>query len=222
MGIIYNFNPNILFMFVKDKLPILGILRGIEKKNLQPLAKTYIESGLDYLEITMNTKGAVDQIRQMIEFSEEKLIIGAGTVLTLDDLEKAIIAGAKFIVCPTIVDEVIHECIKQEIPVFPGALTPNEVYKAWDMGASMVKLFPASVFGPSYIKELKGPFNSLRIIAVGGINEQNIGSYFNSGAEAVAFGGSIFKAEWLAKGRYDLIYEALLALIDGYNKRLPV
>lgn len=207
-------------MFEKDKLPILGILRGIEEKNVRPLAETFIGSGMDYIEITMNTMGAIDLIRQMIEVSKNKLIIGAGTVLTKDDLEKALGAGAKFIVCPTVVDEVIRECVLQKIPVFPGALTPTEVQKAWDMGATMVKLFPASAFGPSYIKELKGPFNSLRIMAVGGVNEKNIGLYFKSGAEAVAFGASIIKPEWLATDRYDLIDLELSFLIGSYRKGL--
>jgi len=207
-------------MFEHGKLPIMGILRGIEERNVQPLAETCIDAGMDYLEITMNTNDAVGLIRQMTEVSNDRLIIGAGTVLTTNDLEEALAAGAKFIVCPTIVEAVITECLMQKIPVFPGALTPNEFQKAWDMGATMVKLFPASVFGPSYIKELKGPFNSLKIIAVGGVNEQNIGSYFKSGAEAVAFGASIFKPEWLAKDRYELIKEGLMALIGSYKKWL--
>lgn len=204
-------------MFEKDKLPILGILRGVKEKNVQPLALSCIRSGLCYIEITMNTDGAINLIRQMISLPDNKLIVGAGTVLNMYDLENALKAGARFIVCPTVIKDVIQECVRQNLPVFPGALTPTEVQMAWDMGAAMVKLFPASVFGPSYIKELKAPLNSVRIMAVGGINEQNINYYFASGADAVAFGASIFKPHWLMENRYDLIEEKLIALIRSYK-----
>jgi 2-dehydro-3-deoxyphosphogluconate aldolase / (4S)-4-hydroxy-2-oxoglutarate aldolase len=205
-------------MFEDNKLPILGILRGIEEKNVIPLALTCIESGISSLEITMNTRGACELIRQMIAASENNLVIGAGTVLNLQDLEYALKAGAKFIVCPSTVEAVINECSHLRIPVFPGALTPSEVHRAWEMGATMVKLFPASVFGPSYIKELKGPFDLIKIMAVGGVSAQNISQYFNCGADAVAFGASIFKPGWLKEDRYDLIKEDLCAFISSYKK----
>jgi 2-dehydro-3-deoxyphosphogluconate aldolase/(4S)-4-hydroxy-2-oxoglutarate aldolase len=204
-------------MFENNKLPLLGILRGIEEKDVKPLALTCIESGISFLEITMNTRGACDLIRQMMEISENNLVVGAGTVLNLQDLENALTAGAKFIVCPSTIDAVIKECSKLRIPVFPGVLTPSEVQRAWEMGATMVKLFPASVFGPSYIKELKGPFDSIKIMAVGGVSEQNIGQYFNCGADAVAFGASIFKPMYLREDRYDLIKEELNTFIASYK-----
>jgi 2-dehydro-3-deoxyphosphogluconate aldolase / (4S)-4-hydroxy-2-oxoglutarate aldolase len=204
-------------MFEKDKLPILGILRGITEISVKPLALTCINSGLKYIEITMNTKGAEDLIRQMITVSDNKLFVGAGTVLNLEDLNRALAAGAKFIVCPTIVEEVILECNEQHIPVFPGALTPTEVQKAWSLGATMVKLFPASFFGPAYIRELKAPLNSIKIMAVGGVNENNINVYFSEGADAVAFGSSIFKQQWIDEGRFDLIEEKIGALIKQFK-----
>lgn len=204
-------------MFEKDKLPILGILRGIEESNIRHLVSTCIDSGISYVEITMNTKGAAHLIHQMINISFDKLVVGAGTVINMDSLDKALEAGAKFIVCPAVVDSVIKKCVQLKIPVFPGALTPTEVQRAWDLGATMVKLFPASVFGPPYIKELKGPFNTTKIMAVGGINEHNINAYFYNGADAVAFGASIFNIQWLAEGRYELIKEKIISLIKNYK-----
>ena len=204
-------------MFEKDKLPVLGILRGIDESNVRPLVSTCIDSGISYIEITMNTQGAAQLIHQMIDISFDKLVVGAGTVINMDSLDKALEAGAKFIVCPAVVESVIKKCVQLKVPVFPGALTPTEVQRAWDLGATMVKLFPASVFGPSYINELKGPFNTTKIMAVGGITEHNINAYFSNGADAVAFGASIFKIQWLAEGRYEFIKEKIISLIKNYK-----
>jgi 2-dehydro-3-deoxyphosphogluconate aldolase/(4S)-4-hydroxy-2-oxoglutarate aldolase len=207
-------------MFEKEKLPFLGILRGVKDKDLEGLAEVCINCGLQYLEITMNTDNAPQLISKMIKLAENKITIGAGTVLSLQDLNMALSAGAQFIVSPSVVDDVINQCVREKIPIFPGALTPTEVQKAWDLGASMVKLFPASAFGPAYIKELKGPFNKIRLMAVGGINEINISEYFACGADAIAFGAGIFNLKWMNENRYDLIGEKMSSLIVGYNKNI--
>jgi 2-dehydro-3-deoxyphosphogluconate aldolase/(4S)-4-hydroxy-2-oxoglutarate aldolase len=204
-------------MITKDKLPILGILRGIEENHIEPLAASCINTGLERVEITMNTIGAPRLIKKMIRAAGTDLQVGAGTVLTLQDLEEAINAGAQFIVCPSLIEEVIKECVQNNFPVYPGALTPTEVHKAWDLGATMVKLFPASVFGPSYIKELKGPFDKIKIMAVGGVGVENIKTYFENGADAVAFGGSIFKLQWMREGRFDLVANEIRRLIWAFQ-----
>ena len=204
-------------MFDKGQLPILGILRGIRKDDIKPVTQICINSGLQHVEITMNTDQAAEIIAEMIDYSDNKLIIGAGTVLNTSDLKKAVKAGAKFIVSPSIVENVIKDCVNQLIPVFPGALTPTEVQKAWDMGATMVKLFPASLFGPKYIKELKGPFDKIRIMAVGGVSETNIHTFFECGAEAVAFGASIFNLKWMREGHYNLVEDKLKDFINAYK-----
>jgi 2-dehydro-3-deoxyphosphogluconate aldolase/(4S)-4-hydroxy-2-oxoglutarate aldolase len=205
-------------MFEKDHLPILGILRGIKERDIEPLAEVCIKCGLDYLEITMNTEHAPNIISKMINVSRGKIIIGAGTVLSSYDLELALNAGARFIVCPSINSELIKRCVDQKVPVFPGALTPTEVQHAWDKGATMVKLFPASLFGPSYIKELKGPFDKIKIMAVGGVTENNIYTFFENGADAVAFGSSIFNLEWMKDNRYENIEAKMHTLFSNYKK----
>jgi 2-dehydro-3-deoxyphosphogluconate aldolase / (4S)-4-hydroxy-2-oxoglutarate aldolase len=203
-------------MFSNDSLPIMGIMRGIKMEEIEPLSALCIKCGLKYIEITMNTENAPDLISEMIRISENKLTVGAGTVLNMDDLDLAVNSGAQFIVSPSIVDDVVKRSIEYNISVFPGALTPTEVQKAWDLGATMVKLFPASVFGPSYIKELKGPFNKIRIMAVGGVSESNIHAFFENGTEAVAFGASIFNLKLLKEKNFGQIEEKLKLLIDNY------
>ncbi|MFC2136684.1 bifunctional 4-hydroxy-2-oxoglutarate aldolase/2-dehydro-3-deoxy-phosphogluconate aldolase [Bacteroidota bacterium] len=199
------------------KLPILGILRGIEKHMIKPIVDVCISSGLKAIEITMNTENAPELIKNMVKYSNGQIIVGAGTVLSMCDLEKAINSGAKFIVMPTIIEDVILFCVKNNIPVFPGALTPNEILKAWKMGASMVKVFPSSMFGPKYFKEIKSPLNKIKLMVCGGVNTDTISEYFLNGASAAAFGASIFKTEWLQNNEYGMIEEKIKELIIAYN-----
>jgi 2-dehydro-3-deoxyphosphogluconate aldolase/(4S)-4-hydroxy-2-oxoglutarate aldolase len=192
------------------KLPILGILRSGADVPIEELVETVISSGLETIEIAMNSLDAATLIRRAVKTAGSRLMIGAGTVLTIDILNEALDAGASFIVSPVLVKEVVGRCVKQKISVFPGAFTPQEVYDSWNAGATMVKVFPASVFGPAYIKELKAPFDKIELLACGG----NIKPYFASGASAVAFGASVFRKEWLEKHDFENIRRSIKNLID--------
>lgn len=196
----------------------MGILRGVKSGAIEPIVKSVVSSGLGTIEITMNTEGAPKLIKKMVKASKNHLTIGAGTVLAMDSLKKALDAGATFIVLPTLIDEVVEYCVKNKVPVFPGALTPQEIYGAWRAGATMVKVFPAKFFGPLYFKEIKGPFADIELLACGGVTPDNIQSFFSCGASAVAFGGSIFKKEWFTKGKFPHIETGIKALINGYKK----
>jgi len=200
------------------QLPIMGILRGVTDNMIQPLVEAIVSSGLRTVEITMNTEDAPTLISQMVNLSRHCLTIGAGTVLTLEELNAALGAGATFIVMPTLVRDVVASCAEKSIPVFPGALTPQEIFDAWNAGATMVKIFPAKCFGPSYFKEVKGPFQDIELLACGGVTEDNMCSYFENGASATSFGGSIFKKEWLETGAFDKIEKRLSDIIQAFNK----
>lgn len=206
-------------MDVKEfkELPILGILRGVEQDYIDELVETVISSGLKTIEITMNTQGASSLIQKMKKVAKGHLVIGAGTVLTMDNLHKALDAGATFIVLPTLVHEVVKYCVKNKIAVFPGALTPQEIYNAFSRGATMVKVFPAKFFGAAYLKEIKGPFQEIELLACGGVNPDNIKSFFSNGASAVAFGGSIFKRQWLKAREFSRIEESIKKLISKFK-----
>lgn len=202
-------------------VPILGILRGVKEPIIAPLTKTIISAGLTTVEITMNTPDAPKLIKTMIRAANGKLTVGAGTVLTLDDLTAALDAGARFIVMPTLEREVVAECVRQKIPVFPGALSPQEIYAAWQAGATMVKVFPIKFFGPDYLAEIKGPFADIKLLACGGISPDNIGTYFAKGANAIAFGAGIFRPEWLCPENLDHIHRSIRELLSAYQKHLP-
>ncbi len=197
----------------------MGILRGIDLDHAEALVETIVSSGLETIEITMNTAGAVDIVKRITARSGKRLMVGAGTVLNLDLLKSAVGAGATFIVMPTVVDEVMDYCEKNVIPVFPGALTPTEISRAWDAGATMVKVFPSGVFGPEYFKEVRAPFNNIELMACGGVRPDNIRSYFTNGAAAAAFGASIFRHEWLANRDYSKIEKSIRELVSAYSRK---
>lgn len=197
------------------KKPIMGILRGVEADVIEPLMETVISAGLETIEITMNTKGAAGLIRKANKASRKRLAIGAGTVLGMESLKSALDAGASFIVMPVLIRDVVEYCRKNKIPVFPGALTPQEIYDVWDAGATMVKVFPSGFFGPAYFKEIKGPFGGIELLACGGVTPANMKEYFSNGASAIAFGGSVFKNEWLAKRDFESIEQAIKKYTSG-------
>jgi 2-dehydro-3-deoxyphosphogluconate aldolase/(4S)-4-hydroxy-2-oxoglutarate aldolase len=203
------------------RLPLLGILRGIDRDCLVPLVETIVSCGLETIEVALNTPQAYQLIRDIKSQAKDKLTLGAGTVLTKDQLKQALDAGATFIVLPALIDEVVKYCVKNKIAVFPGALTPTEIYRAWAAGATMVKVFPAKFFGPAYMKEIKGPFNDIELLACGGVNPDTIQAFFSSGASAAAFGASVFKKEWIAKKEFHRIKDSIQSLIKGYRSSLP-
>ncbi len=198
-----------------NQKPLMGIVRGLQPEHLAPLVDTVIEAGLETLEVAMNTSRAADLIHQAVQMAGDRLMIGAGTVLSTTALNEALQAGASYIVSPINEADVVAYCVENNIPVFPGALTPQEVYYAWLGGATMVKVFPAGCFGPAYFKELKGPFKKVKLLACGGVNASTIGQYLKNGADAMAFGGSIFKSTWLEEGRFDLIGQEIKQLIEA-------
>ncbi|MBW2713436.1 MAG: bifunctional 4-hydroxy-2-oxoglutarate aldolase/2-dehydro-3-deoxy-phosphogluconate aldolase [Deltaproteobacteria bacterium] len=193
--------------------PFIGILRGIKAEDLAQVLDASMAAGLAHLEITLNTDDALALIRQARGHVGDDLSIGAGTVLTVDTMKQALDAGAQFIVMPTLQREIVQSCVDQGIPVFPGAFTPQEIQVAWEAGASMVKVFPAKSLGPEYFKEIKGPFEQIELLACGGITPDSVPRYRSCGASGFAFGGSVFRTEWIEQGRFQEITASLQALL---------
>jgi len=199
-------------------LPIIGILRGIEENQIEPLCNEIISAGIKTIEITMNTKDAPLLIKKATGVASGRLTIGAGTVLDKKSLETALKAGATFIVTPVLINDVVSYCVKHKIPVFPGALTPSEIYAAWVAGATMVKVFPAKFFGPSYIKEVKGPLDKIELLACAGVTPGNLGEYFSAGVSAVTFGSSVFRKDWLKANDYKSIGESMKKYVASFKE----
>ncbi|MEO5648579.1 MAG: bifunctional 4-hydroxy-2-oxoglutarate aldolase/2-dehydro-3-deoxy-phosphogluconate aldolase [Ginsengibacter sp.] len=185
--------------------PVIGIIRNLSSEIIEKIAPLCQKAGLATLEITMNTDDAL-QIIKSLSLQYPGLNIGAGTVLEMVDLKHALDAGASFIVTPVFNEEVITYCVRNEIPVFPGALTPTEIYKAWKLGASAVKVFPASQFGPSYLKELQGPLGQIKLLPTGGISLENIEPFFKAGAKGVGMGSTLFNKNFLLERDFERLY----------------
>lgn len=183
-----------------EQRPLVGILRNVHADQIDPIVEACLEGGLTNLEVTMNSEGATDQIRTIVERAGNKLNVGAGTVTSPHRLEQAIAAGASFVVTPAVIPDVIGRCRELKLPVIPGAFTPTEIWQAWDAGALMVKLFPADLGGPNYVKSLRGPFPEIRLLATGGITLDSIEGFMNAGVEGFGLGGPLFRKERIESG----------------------
>jgi 2-dehydro-3-deoxyphosphogluconate aldolase/(4S)-4-hydroxy-2-oxoglutarate aldolase len=200
------------------KKPLMGILRGVPPEYLDRLVDTVIDAGLETLEVAMNSRGAGQAIRRIKKRVGRRLAVGAGTVMDRAVFKQAIDAGATYIVTPVLVKEVIQLSRKSGLPVFPGAFSPAEIYRAWQSGAAMVKVFPTAILSPRYFKEIKGPFPQIELMACGGVDAANISDYFAAGASAAAFGGSVFRLDWMKKGQFSRIARAIRALLAGIRR----
>ena len=192
-----------------NQCPVVGILRGISSTEiLLKLAETYLEAGFTTLEITMNSDNVLNSIATLYKTFPE-LNIEAGTVCTVDDYEQAVKSGAKFIVTPIVNDEVIKESVANGIPIFPGAYTPSEIYKAWSLGASAVKVFPATQLGPTYVKDVLAPLHNIKLVPTGGVNINNIKAFFHAGAVGVGMGGNLINKKDVLNQEFKKIYNHL-------------
>jgi 2-dehydro-3-deoxyphosphogluconate aldolase/(4S)-4-hydroxy-2-oxoglutarate aldolase len=149
--------------------------------DLDAIAGELVSVGVQVLEITLDTPGALEAIRRW----RERATVIAGTVRTVSDAEAALEAGARAIVAPVTIAEVVSFCVERQVPVVPGALTPTEVETAWQAGASLVKVFPAGLGGPAYVRSLLGPLSDVPLIATGGVRAENAAAFLEAGAVAV-------------------------------------
>lgn len=194
-----------------EAAPIVGILRGLDLEATINIAEAFTKAGLTTLEITMNSPNIETVLPEVVRLFP-KLNIGAGTVCSLGDLDKAIDLGSQFIVTPVIDVDVIKNCVKKEIPIFPGAYTPTEIYTAWSLGATAVKVFPATQLGATYIKDILAPLNTIKLLPTGGVSLDNIASFFAVGAYGVGMGGSLIDKKMVASKDYqslELYFKAI-------------
>lgn len=185
-----------------ESIPIVGIIRNIKEESLTGILPQFVEAGFTSIEITMSTPGAEKMISDTIKLYGNHLNVGAGTVCSLTDLHNALNAGANFIVTPVVVEDVIKECVRLGIPVFPGAFSPSEIFEAWSLGATMVKVFPASSLGPDFIRSVKAPFPQIKIMPTGGIETKDLSVFRESGADAFGIGSPLFPANIIGKSEW--------------------
>jgi 2-dehydro-3-deoxyphosphogluconate aldolase/(4S)-4-hydroxy-2-oxoglutarate aldolase len=197
--------------------PIIGILRHYPREQVRSLARQYADAGLGTLEITMNSGEAAETIAELVREFGGRLNIGAGTVITKQQLAEALRAGAQFIVTPILDKAVVKACVRQKVPVMPGAYTPTEIYKAWSLGAAAVKVFPATELGPGYIRELLAPLNGLKLLPTGGVQPAHFVDYLRAGAVGVGMGGHLFPRPLIEEGRWDELKEHFSSFVRTYK-----
>ncbi|NJB85958.1 2-dehydro-3-deoxyphosphogluconate aldolase/(4S)-4-hydroxy-2-oxoglutarate aldolase [Lewinella marina] len=181
--------------------PVVGIARGYATDTVLRIGEAYAAAGLTTLEITINSPDPTASIARLRE-QQPTLNVGAGTVCTEADLDRALDAGAMFIVTPVLAEAVISRCVAAGVPVFPGAYTPTEIYRAWTLGAPAVKVFPAGQLGVQYLKDVLGPLNEVKLLPTGGVDLGNIQSFLAAGAVGVGMGSSLLDKALIAAGDF--------------------
>ncbi|MGA9639542.1 bifunctional 4-hydroxy-2-oxoglutarate aldolase/2-dehydro-3-deoxy-phosphogluconate aldolase [Flavobacterium sp.] len=196
-----------------EKMPIVGIIRNVSLEVIEEFLPYYKKAGLTTLEITMNSANACDIIKAIAE-KHSDINVGAGTVCTMADLMMALDAGATFIVTPIMDVDVMKYCKDHAIPIFPGAFSPLEIYNANKLGATAVKIFPATQLGPGYIKDVLAPLNTIKLLPTGGVALDNIQSFFKAGAVGVGMGGSLFDKKMIDEKDYEALYNHFKSICD--------
>lgn len=191
MGIIENIINN----------GIVAVIRADSPSKAVEMCRACREGGIVAIEVTFSVPHAVEVIQQIDREMGDQIFLGAGTVLDPYTAKIAIEAGAKYIVAPNLSEETALLCNKHRVPYIPGVLTPTEIVKALELGVPLIKLFPASAVGPSYIKAIHGPLPQAKIMPTGGVELENVKEWIKAGAAAVGIGGG------LTKGTKDQIVE---------------
>ncbi|MFI7166956.1 bifunctional 4-hydroxy-2-oxoglutarate aldolase/2-dehydro-3-deoxy-phosphogluconate aldolase [Rhodococcus erythropolis] len=171
--------------------PVIAVLRAPHANLYGPVAETMSENGINAIELTMSTPGAIESIASIRTRVDSKTRIGIGTVTNVSEVHRAVAAGVDFIVTPTTDLSVISAAVSEGIPIYPGGLTPTELWAGWNAGATAVKIFPASVVGPDMIAHLRGPFPDIQVIPSGGIDLAAATAWMAAGALAVSVGGPL-------------------------------
>lgn len=195
---------------MQEQLQKFGVVPVVvlnDAKDALPLAKALVEGGLPCAEVTFRTEAAEESIRQ-IAAEYPQMLVGAGTVLTTEQVDRAVNAGAKFIVSPGFDPEIVDYCLSKEIPIFPGCVTPSEVAQAVKRGLKVVKFFPAEQYGGvATIKALAAPYTMVRFMPTGGVSAKNLKDYLSCD-KIIACGGSwMVKGDMIKAGEFDKICE---------------
>ncbi|BFT70079.1 bifunctional 4-hydroxy-2-oxoglutarate aldolase/2-dehydro-3-deoxy-phosphogluconate aldolase [Paenibacillus sp. P36] len=175
---------------------IISIVRGTEPQHMLSVAQALHAGGIRLIEVTMNTPGALESIRLLNSEFGEDMAIGAGTVLDPESARAALLAGASFLLSPSLNVETIRLTKRYGAISIPGAYTPTEIVTAYEHGADIVKIFPADAISPTFIKSLRGPLPQIPLMPTGGIDLHNIRAFVDSGAAALGVGGSLVPAKW--------------------------
>lgn len=192
---------------------IVAIVRLDDLGAAVPLTEALVEGGVRAIEFTFTNRLAGRAIEEVRAACGDRALVGAGSVLDAETARAALLAGAQFVVTPTLEEEVIRTCTRYGVPTAIGALTPTEILRAWQAGATFVKVFPASLGGPRYLKDVLGPLPQIKLIPTGGVSEENAADFLRAGAVAVAVGSNLVDAKSVAAGEWATLTERAARLV---------
>lgn len=198
-----------------EECGVVAAIRADSSESLIDVAKALEAGGAKFIEVTMSTPNALKVIEALANTMGDRVGVGVGTVLDPETARAAILAGAEYIVAPTLRLSVIEMAKRYSKLVFPGAFTPTEILTAWEAGADMVKVFPADRLGPSYMKDLHGPLPQIKLMPTGGVTIENCGDYIKNGAAAVTAATCIAPKKAIAEGNWDRITELARQMIGN-------
>jgi 2-dehydro-3-deoxyphosphogluconate aldolase/(4S)-4-hydroxy-2-oxoglutarate aldolase len=197
---------------------IVAIIRTDTNQDLLQVVDAIHSGGIDVIEITMTTPGALDTVGSMTKRYGSNLLVGAGSVLDTETARLAILSGADFIVSPITKPDVIELCNRYGKVVMPGAFTPTEILRAWELGADYVKVFPADIAGASYIKAVKAPLPQVSIIPTGGIGLNNAAEFITSGSAALGVGSTLVNKQTITEKQFKKLTEISQKLVVAVKK----
>jgi 2-dehydro-3-deoxyphosphogluconate aldolase/(4S)-4-hydroxy-2-oxoglutarate aldolase len=184
---------------------IVAVVRAPDSDHMVEVARALADGGVTVVEFTMSVPHALDVLRQVRQALGDRLLLGAGTVLDTETARAVMLAGAEFIVAPTLNLDVIRLCRRYDKLVMPGAFTPTEILSAWEAGADIVKVFPADVAGPAFFKALRGPLPQIRLMPTGGVDLSTAAEFLKAGACCLGIGGHLVEPKAVADRNFDRI-----------------
>jgi len=194
---------------------IVAVVRLDDYTRAVDVAQALVAGGITVLEFTLTGKGAIEAIAATRRALGEAACVGVGTVLKPEEAQAALDSGAQFVVTPAVRKAVIAACVKRNTPILCGGFTPTELLEAYEAGAELVKLFPAQLGGPRYIKHVLAPMPFLKIVPTGGVSAENARDYLAAGAVAVGIGGNLVSRQAVAAGAYEQITSAARACVEA-------
>jgi 2-dehydro-3-deoxyphosphogluconate aldolase / (4S)-4-hydroxy-2-oxoglutarate aldolase len=194
---------------------VVAVIRMKEADKLRAVIDALLEGGVRALELTMTVPGAIGLIEEIAKTLPGEFQLGAGTVLDPETARQVILAGAKYIVAPVLNLETIKMCHRYDVAIMPGCFTPTEILTAWEAGADIIKVFPATALGPAYFKDVRAPLPQVRLMPTGGVTMENAGEWIKAGAVAIGVGSALVDTKAIAAGNFAQITKNAKSLIES-------
>jgi 2-dehydro-3-deoxyphosphogluconate aldolase / (4S)-4-hydroxy-2-oxoglutarate aldolase len=198
-----------------ERAGVVAVIRMQDADRLRAVIDALADGGVRALEVTMTVPGAIDLIRDLASTLSEDFLLGAGTVLDPQTAARVVDAGARFVVSPVLRPAIIDVCHRLDVPALPGCFSPTEILTAWEMGADIVKVFPATTLGPGFFSDVRAPLPQLKLMPTGGVTLGNAGDWIRAGAVAVGVGTALLDRAAIAAGHYSVLRDNAARIIAG-------